>query len=170
MSERIRQLEDALAILQSSVSQEPHPLLRDELLSLKVDKAAEVVDSDLSHDLPAGLDGLGTLSITDKGQRFFGASGGPEVSALSRCPVYNHAQPLTLHGFSFFSSCSSKMRTMRESVHQVSAEVLPFLNPRRHPMDSHPTRPRASRTPTRAGRRACPRGSTRASAVASPAR
>ena len=84
MSERIRQLEDALAILQSSVSQEPHPLLRDELLSLKVDKAAEVVDSDLSHDLPAGLDGLGTLSITDKGQRFFGASSGAAGRSMTK--------------------------------------------------------------------------------------
>ena len=82
MSERIRRLEDALAIMQSNVSQDPHPLLRDELLSLKVDKPQDTSEPDPVHDLPKGLDGLGTLSITGKGQRFFGASGGPEVSHL----------------------------------------------------------------------------------------
>lgn len=35
MSDRIRQLEDALAILQSSVTREPHPLLVRDLLRIK---------------------------------------------------------------------------------------------------------------------------------------
>ena len=35
MSERIRQLEDALAIFQAGISSERHPLLRDELLTIK---------------------------------------------------------------------------------------------------------------------------------------
>jgi hypothetical protein len=35
MGQRIRQLEDALAIFQSSVSTEPHPLLQDDLLGVK---------------------------------------------------------------------------------------------------------------------------------------
>lgn len=38
MSDRIRQLEDALAILQSTVSKEPHPLLDRELLKLNRDQ------------------------------------------------------------------------------------------------------------------------------------
>lgn len=79
MTERIRQLEDALAIMQGSVSDEPHPLLRDELLSLKVDKGEEKKDD--SNETPRGIDGLGTLSINDRGNaHFFGSSGGSEVS------------------------------------------------------------------------------------------
>ena len=81
MSNRIRQLEDALAVLQSGCSQEPHPLLRDELLSLKLDKEDNPVDAD-AQDHPEVIDAFGTLSISDKGpsrSRFFGTSGGTEV-------------------------------------------------------------------------------------------
>ena len=91
MSERIRQLEDALAIMQSSVSEETHPLLRDELLSLKVDKAEEATETEGAQEIPKGLEALGTLSISDKGNlRFFGASGGSEVcfSFLSMMPSF----------------------------------------------------------------------------------
>ena len=35
MSDRIRQLEDGLAILQSSVTRDPHPLLATDLLKIK---------------------------------------------------------------------------------------------------------------------------------------
>ena len=61
--------------MQSHESQEPHPLLRDELLNLKVDKSELPEET----DLPSTIEGMGTLSITDKGVRFFGVSGGPEV-------------------------------------------------------------------------------------------
>ena len=68
--------------MQSSVPQDPLPLLRDELLSLKVEKAeSQELDS---NDLPSAIDAMGTLSITDKGVRFFGVSGGPEVCWLTR--------------------------------------------------------------------------------------
>ena len=43
MSHRIRQLEDALAILQVTISTERHPLLRDDLLKIKF--GAEVLKS-----------------------------------------------------------------------------------------------------------------------------
>lgn len=80
MSERIRQLEDALAIMQSSVSEETHSLLRDELLNLKMDKGEESTETEGVQEIPKGLEALGTLSISDKGNlRFFGASGGSEV-------------------------------------------------------------------------------------------
>lgn len=79
MSERVRQLEDALAILKSSVSEEAHPLLRDELLALKVDRPQEGLESESPHEVPNGIDRLGTLSISDRGSRFFGVSGGSEV-------------------------------------------------------------------------------------------
>lgn len=80
MSERIRQLEDALSVLQSSVSRDPHPLLRDELLSLKVEKKEEGVDPEEGQEKERVIDAFGTLSITDRGSsRFFGAAGGTEI-------------------------------------------------------------------------------------------
>lgn len=66
--------------MQNRESKDPHPLLRDELLDLKVEKL-ELPDE--SADLPSTIEGMGTLSITDKGVRFFGYSGGPEVSRPS---------------------------------------------------------------------------------------
>jgi hypothetical protein len=78
MSNRIRQLEDALAVLQSGCSKEPHPLLRDELLTLKLDKEDAPVEA--GEEQPEVIDSFGTLSISDKGtSRFFGTSGGTEV-------------------------------------------------------------------------------------------
>ena len=77
MTERIRQLEDALAIMHGD-SDEPHPLLRDELLNLKVDKGEDKRDD--VNEVPSGIDALGTLSINDRGNvHFFGSSGGSEV-------------------------------------------------------------------------------------------
>lgn len=89
MSGRIRQLEDALGVLQSHHSTEPHPLLRDDLRS--ADQKDEFSSITLPADNAAGpsnppeiLDGFGTLSITDHGiSRFFGPTGGSEVSVLS---------------------------------------------------------------------------------------
>ena len=85
MSNRIRQLEDALAVLQSSCSREQHPLLRDELLSLKFDKEDAPMDAD-TQDHPEVIKALGTLTISDKGtSRFFGVSGGTEVCPSAHC-------------------------------------------------------------------------------------
>ena len=88
MSGRIRHLEDALGSLQSQHSTEPHPLLRDDLLGANQnDEHASVT---IAGDPAAGpsnppeiLDAFGTLSITDHGiSRFFGPTGGSEVSVL----------------------------------------------------------------------------------------
>jgi hypothetical protein len=89
MSGRIRQLEDALGLLQSRHSTELHPLLRDDLRG--TDQKDEFSHITLPGDNAAGpsnppeiLDAFGTLSITDHGiSRFFGPTGGSEVSALS---------------------------------------------------------------------------------------
>lgn len=89
MSERIRELEDALSDLQAQHSTEPHPLLRDDLLGvnqLKDDDNKE----ETSYDEPGAaghppelLDAFGTLSIADHGiARFFGPNGGSEVRTL----------------------------------------------------------------------------------------
>ncbi|KAF7976905.1 hypothetical protein HWV62_5292 [Athelia sp. TMB] len=83
MGQRIRQLEDALAILQSSVSTEPHPLLEDGRLSVNSStaKAPDV--------LTETMDAFGTLTIGDSGEsKYFGPSAGSEASAnLTSDPI-----------------------------------------------------------------------------------
>jgi hypothetical protein len=84
MGQRIRQLEDALAIFQASTgSNESHPLLRDELLSIKFGPEKSSVPPkpklrETSFD--SGVDALGTLTIDDDGAgKYFGPSAGSEV-------------------------------------------------------------------------------------------
>lgn len=89
MSGRIRQLEDALGLLQSQCSTELHPLLRDDLRG--TDQKDEFSQITLPGDNAAGpsnppeiLDAFGTLSITDHGiSRFFGPTGGSECLLMS---------------------------------------------------------------------------------------
>lgn len=81
MKERIRQLEDALAILQAKGSNEPHPLLRDDLLSANnehdEDEMTEV--EAVPTNPPDIIDTFGTLSVSEHGvSRFFGSTGGAE--------------------------------------------------------------------------------------------
>ncbi|KAJ6573486.1 hypothetical protein DFH09DRAFT_916018 [Mycena vulgaris] len=80
MSQRIRQLEEALAILQGIVSNERHPLLAGDLLSVKF--AAEAPKrSDLpGHEQDPAIDALGTLTLGDSGEvKYFGRSAGTET-------------------------------------------------------------------------------------------
>lgn len=84
ISDRVRTLEDALASLQSKHYDEPHPLLRDDLLSAN---AIQNEDEEGAAEKPVGpsnppavMDAFGTLSISEHGiSRFFGPTGGPEV-------------------------------------------------------------------------------------------
>lgn len=81
MSERIRQLEDALKISHANHSEELHPLLSNELLKIKF--GVDIRDSPQNkpeqyHD---ALEALGTLTIMDGGEtRFLGPSGAAEAS------------------------------------------------------------------------------------------
>lgn len=77
MAQRIRQLEDALAILQSVVSTEPHPLLTDGLI---LTNSSTVKPMDVTAET---MDALGTLTIGDSGEsKYFGPSAGSEVRTL----------------------------------------------------------------------------------------
>ncbi|KAI5980804.1 fungal-specific transcription factor domain-containing protein [Pisolithus albus] len=83
MSERIRQLEDALRDLQARHSTEPHPLLRPDPLETSQpggNVTSPSVNDTLGEDQPTNLEeALGTLSISDDGAaRFFGATGGSQ--------------------------------------------------------------------------------------------
>ncbi|KAH8111005.1 fungal-specific transcription factor domain-containing protein [Phellopilus nigrolimitatus] len=82
MSQRIRQLEDALEISHSTNSSSSHPLLREELLAIKRGIGPPVPP--VLETEPEGLDGdtveaMGTMSISERGvSRFIGRTGGGE--------------------------------------------------------------------------------------------
>lgn len=88
MGQRIRELEDALTALQSRVSTERHPLLRDELLAIKFGPDKSVPTNLAKQDRPRthsteSIDALGTLTIDDRGEaRYFGRSAGSEVRVI----------------------------------------------------------------------------------------
>lgn len=86
MSDRIRQLEDGLAVLQASHSQEPHPLLRDGLLVVDQDRLDEPAqESDDGEATPDVISAFGTMSISEQGiSRFFGPTGASEGLLLVR--------------------------------------------------------------------------------------
>ncbi|EPQ52220.1 hypothetical protein GLOTRDRAFT_28919, partial [Gloeophyllum trabeum ATCC 11539] len=109
LSERVRQLEDALGIMQAAVSQERHPLLRDELLKVKF--WPEVTQDDEAQpqaESPGVADTaleLGTLSIGENGDaKYFGRSAGAEVrkkpsAGLSHDPADELTLPPELGDF-----------------------------------------------------------------------
>ncbi|THH10362.1 hypothetical protein EW145_g1390 [Phellinidium pouzarii] len=82
MSQRIRQLEDALEISHSANSSSSHPLLREELLSIKrciVPTTPAVIPEPEGEPEGEYVEALGTMSISDRGvSRFIGRSGGGE--------------------------------------------------------------------------------------------
>lgn len=87
MGQRIRQLEDALAIFQAGVSNEPHPLLRDDLLAIKFGpEKSHMPEKDTNPPQPAveSIDAIGTMTIGDQGDggKYFGPSAGSEVSPV----------------------------------------------------------------------------------------
>ncbi|KAF8235392.1 hypothetical protein L208DRAFT_1433902 [Tricholoma matsutake] len=86
LSGRIRQLEDALAALQSRSSSDPHPLLHADLLSSDEKDEEPMMDDSSGGSGPTSdlIDAFGTLSIADHGiSRFFGPTGGSERLLIS---------------------------------------------------------------------------------------
>ncbi|KZP23890.1 hypothetical protein FIBSPDRAFT_1042717 [Athelia psychrophila] len=82
LSHRIHLLEDALALLQSSISSEKHLLLRDDLLLINHGpeqlQAVEPETAEIS--VAETVDAFGTMTIGDSGEsRYFGASAGSET-------------------------------------------------------------------------------------------
>ncbi|GJE93221.1 fungal specific transcription factor domain-containing protein [Phanerochaete sordida] len=94
MSERIRQLEDALAIFQAGISTDRHPLLRDELLTIKFGpEVRRTVDDEYTRNaLSQSIDALGTLTIGEHGEtKYIGRSGGSETLFLANnCNIDNY--------------------------------------------------------------------------------
>jgi hypothetical protein len=90
MSERIRQLEDALAISHSTNDPEPHPLLSPELTKIKssielhsasTTTSPEILQEEDEDEDSEYVDAFGTLAIRDDGAAtFYGRSAGHEAS------------------------------------------------------------------------------------------
>lgn len=99
MGQRIRQLEDALAISHSGISNEPHPLLRDELLSIKFGPENGTTSRAPPSRDPSveSIDAFGTLTIFDRDlSKYFGRSAGSEVSVTVIClDIDYYAYPTT---------------------------------------------------------------------------
>jgi len=106
MSNRIRQLEDALAIMQSAVSEQPHPLLSEDQIRIKFGSealggakdasrgeaqrtAGAATDREAAADVDSPLDRLdafGTLTLGSSGEvQYFGSSAGSETLMMVRC-------------------------------------------------------------------------------------
>ncbi|KAF7325994.1 hypothetical protein MKEN_00450300 [Mycena kentingensis (nom. inval.)] len=82
MSQRIRQLEEALAILQGAVTSDRHPLLAQDLLRIKFAAEAPKRASEGGEGKGAepDIDALGTLTLGDDGEvKYFGRSAGTEA-------------------------------------------------------------------------------------------
>ncbi|KAF8165443.1 fungal-specific transcription factor domain-containing protein [Crassisporium funariophilum] len=88
MGQRIRQLEDAVTIFQSGVSNECHPLLREELLSIKFGpEKGYVLDKEIpsrKDSMEPAINAFGTMTIGDRGEaKYFGPSAGSETLLLA---------------------------------------------------------------------------------------
>jgi hypothetical protein len=83
MSQRIRQLEDALSVTHNSdLHGDRHPLLRDELLAVKFGSGSRAGSEETDDQFTLSF---GTLAITDRGgSSYFGVSAGALVG-LDRC-------------------------------------------------------------------------------------
>lgn len=81
MEDRVRLLEDALAIAQAQESDQPHPLLV-EPFKLDADDTAPMQVASPGPNVEDLVGTLGTLHINEKEKtmRFFGPTGGAEVS------------------------------------------------------------------------------------------
>ena len=85
MSKRIRQLEDAVQILQAHVSHDPHPLLAFELLEVKNVELSDSTDSEeKEHDKNEAeiYSDFGTLTISEQGMTRFVGRSGAEVKTI----------------------------------------------------------------------------------------
>ena len=96
MSQRIQQLEDGLEISHSANSTSAHPLLREELRSIKkgVGPSPSAVpdpDQDAGETGEGVEEAMGTMTISDRGvSRFIGRSGGGESLLMVRITLNSH--------------------------------------------------------------------------------
>jgi hypothetical protein len=78
LTQRVRRLEDALSVVQAIVSKEPHPLL---------DPQHQIQPLDLSETSDQVDDILGSLTIQDHSEIFFGPTAGSESLRFTQSGV-----------------------------------------------------------------------------------
>ena len=133
MSQRIRQLEDALEISHSASSSNSHPLLREELLAIKrgvgpspaaaaAGSENEGENNDLGVSEDDGTNGIeeamGIMSISSRGHgRFIGRSGGSETLFLVSpylLPVSIFTSQKYISTIAWKQDCSARHRKARD--------------------------------------------------------
>ncbi|KAF7975554.1 hypothetical protein HWV62_43752 [Athelia sp. TMB] len=132
MSQRIRELEDALALLQSQISKETHPLLREELLYVKdLPEKRPSAEPDAPEDPLAGdpVDAFGTLTIDDSGESiYFGATAGSEAIAKPEIPtVTAHTMPVLLNSLAAMFPVGSQCPVGHETFGKAMDMLLSYL-------------------------------------------
>ncbi|KZP18367.1 hypothetical protein FIBSPDRAFT_745533 [Athelia psychrophila] len=133
MGQRILQLEDALAILQSNVSSEPHALLVEQLLSVKSAPDGSSVQD--KEDLEETLKSFGTLTIGDSGEHtYFGASAGSEACSTPPAEEFDPNGSLggspdllkNIASMSFFGGgCAADSETFKSAMTMLFAGLPP---------------------------------------------
>ncbi|KAH8825667.1 fungal-specific transcription factor domain-containing protein [Flagelloscypha sp. PMI_526] len=132
MQARIRKLEDALADVHQTYSNDPHPLLRADLLGLNI---ANNPFADVVQPTPIErrtIDALGTLNITEQGfSHFLGSTGGSEVMMmLSLDPTLGvsstHTPP----------AVDSSVETASSEAIKLFSHAFPFT-PQGRPQEIH---------------------------------
>ncbi|KZT69217.1 hypothetical protein DAEQUDRAFT_268089 [Daedalea quercina L-15889] len=136
MSERVRELEDALAIVQAKCSDQPHPLLVEgDVQAMKQDLPM----TELTEQIPSGsrtvIDSFGMLSLSDHGasSTFFGPTGGSEYLLVDNRDT---SKPSTWDGSDPADSPrNSKSPPMSDRILRASDSFpLTFVGP---PADLH---------------------------------
>ncbi|EJD44866.1 hypothetical protein AURDEDRAFT_166048 [Auricularia subglabra TFB-10046 SS5] len=127
MSRRIAELEDALATLQSQLSNEKHPLLTDELMHLKAPPPTQHVESSMKDATETISDALGTLTL---GQRphFFGHHAASDYLLAREIPSDTPgssacALPIDV----FVLGCAFPMTSIRDGREKVSLRLADWL-------------------------------------------
>ncbi|KAF7981391.1 hypothetical protein HWV62_33885 [Athelia sp. TMB] len=134
MSERIQQLEVALALVQSSVSLEEHPLLRDELLLVKYGgQKQSSIELEVSDDpLAVPVDAFGTLTIGDGGEsRYLGVSAATEAATEPKWDgIKMQAMPHLLHSLASMFPMGSRNTAGPKTSNEAMTLLFLSLPPR----------------------------------------
>ncbi|KAF7970475.1 hypothetical protein HWV62_23891 [Athelia sp. TMB] len=134
MSERIQQLEVALALVQSSVSLEEHPLLRDELLLVKYGGQKQPSNELEVSDDPSAVpvDAFGTLTIGDGGEsRYLGVSAATEAATEPKWDgIKMQAMPHLLHSLASMFPMGSRNTAGPKTSNEAMTLLFLSLPPR----------------------------------------
>ncbi|KAH8801829.1 fungal-specific transcription factor domain-containing protein, partial [Flagelloscypha sp. PMI_526] len=128
MQARIRKLEDALADIHQAYSNDPHPLLRDDLVSLNIANDPSAGNFQPAPFEKRTTDALGTLNITEQGfSHFLGSTGGSELSLDPTIGVSSTPTP---------PAVDSSVETSSSESIKLFSHAFPF-SPQGRPQEIH---------------------------------